>query len=138
MSRRSPFPEGREGQSCRRFSWWFLGFRLCLDIPTLPSTAAVTTAVDKSPAYARLLAVAPAGDLTTAPTPRPGTRPVSSPLAIHQIREVYLHAYDTVAQARASLGRYLDFYNRKRPHSSPDARTPDQAYFDQPPLLAAA
>ena len=52
--------------------------------------------------------------------------------------EVYLHAYDTVAQARASLGRYLDFYNRKRPHSSPDARTPDQAYFDQPPLLAAA
>lgn len=51
---------------------------------------------------------------------------------------MYLHAYDTVAQARASLGRYLDFYNRKRPHSSPDARTPDQAYFDQPPLLAAA
>ena len=52
--------------------------------------------------------------------------------------EVYLHAYDTVAQARASLGRYLDFYNRKRPHSSLDARTPDQAYFDQQPLLAAA
>ena len=52
--------------------------------------------------------------------------------------EVYLHAYDTVAQARTSLGRYLDFYNRKRPHSSLDARTPDQAYFDQQPLLAAA
>ena len=32
--------------------------------------------------------------------------------------EVYLHAYDSVGQARASLGRYLDFYNRKRPHSS--------------------
>ena len=43
--------------------------------PTLPSTAAVTTAVDKSPAYTRLSAVAPAGDLPTAPTPRPGTRP---------------------------------------------------------------
>ena len=52
--------------------------------------------------------------------------------------EVYLRAYDTVVQARASLGRYLDFYNRKRPHSSLDARTPDQAYFDHRPLLAAA
>ena len=43
--------------------------------PTLPRTAAVATAVDKSPAYARLSAVAPAGDLPTAPTPLPGTRP---------------------------------------------------------------
>lgn len=43
--------------------------------PTLPSTATVTTAVDKSPASARLSAVATAGDLPTAPTPRPGTRP---------------------------------------------------------------
>ena len=52
--------------------------------------------------------------------------------------EVYLHAYDSVAEARASIGRYLDFYNRKRPHSSLDRRTPDQAYFDHLPLLAAA
>jgi putative transposase len=44
--------------------------------------------------------------------------------------EVYLRAYDSVGQARASLGRYLDFYNRKRPHSSLDARTPDRAYFE--------
>ena len=44
--------------------------------------------------------------------------------------EVYLRAYDSVAEARASIGRYLDFYNRKRPHSSLDARTPDHAYFD--------
>jgi putative transposase len=43
--------------------------------------------------------------------------------------EVYLRAYDSVGQARASLGRYLDFYNAKRPHSSLDARTPDRAYF---------
>ena len=42
------------------------------------------------------------------------------------------------AEARASLGRYLDFYNRKRPHSSLAARTPDQAYFDRLPLLEAA
>ena len=52
--------------------------------------------------------------------------------------EVYLRAYDSVAQARGSLGRYLDFYNRKRPHSSLDARTPDHAYFDHQLLLAAA
>ena len=47
--------------------------------------------------------------------------------------EVYLRAYDSVGEARASLGRYLDFYNRKRPHSSLDARTPDDAYFDHLP-----
>ena len=52
--------------------------------------------------------------------------------------EVYLRAYDSVGEARASLGRYLDFYNRKRPHSSLDARTPDRAYFDHRPHLAAA
>ena len=44
--------------------------------------------------------------------------------------EVYLRAYDSVGEARASIGRYLDFYNRRRPHSSLDRRTPDQAYFD--------
>jgi putative transposase len=29
--------------------------------------------------------------------------------------EVYLHAYESVSQARASLGCYLDFYNTIRP-----------------------
>lgn len=43
--------------------------------------------------------------------------------------EVYLHAYDSVAEARRSLGDYLGFYNRKRPHSSLDGRTPDHVYF---------
>ena len=52
--------------------------------------------------------------------------------------EVYLRAYDSVGEARASIGRYLDFYNRKRPHSSLDARTPDRAYFDGLPQIAAA
>jgi putative transposase len=52
--------------------------------------------------------------------------------------EVYLKAYDSVAQARASLGRYLGWYNTKRPHSSLDTRTPDQAYFDHAPLKQAA
>jgi putative transposase len=33
--------------------------------------------------------------------------------------EVYPKAYDTASQARASIGRYLDFYNRCQPHSEP-------------------
>jgi putative transposase len=52
--------------------------------------------------------------------------------------EVYLKAYDSVSEARASIGCYLDFYNRRRPHSSLDRRTPDQAYFDPLPFRAAA
>jgi len=52
--------------------------------------------------------------------------------------EVYLHAYETVGEARSSIGRYLDFYNGRRPHSSLDDCTPDQAYFDLPPLRAVA
>ena len=43
--------------------------------------------------------------------------------------EVYLRAYDSVAEARRSLGDYFGFYNRKRPHSSLDGRTPDHVYF---------
>jgi putative transposase len=49
--------------------------------------------------------------------------------------EVYLRAYDSVSDARASLGRYLDLYNRRRPHSSLDDQTPDQAYFGHTSLL---
>ena len=52
--------------------------------------------------------------------------------------EVYLRAYDSVPEARASIGKYLDFYNRRRPHSSLDGTTPDQAYFTQLPFRAAA
>src|ERR1700674_4867512 len=48
--------------------------------------------------------------------------------------EVYLRAYDTASEARASIGRYLDFYNRRRPHSSLDGTTPDHAYFTPLPL----
>jgi len=40
--------------------------------------------------------------------------------------------------ARASISRYLDFYNTRRPHSSLDRRTPDQAYFTRQPQIAAA
>ncbi|HVP09660.1 MAG TPA: IS3 family transposase [Phycisphaerae bacterium] len=43
--------------------------------------------------------------------------------------EVYLKAYDSVPEARASIGRYLDFYNSRRPHSHHGGRTPDHAWF---------
>ena len=52
--------------------------------------------------------------------------------------EVYLHAYDSVGEARQSIGRYLAFYNARRPHTALDQRTPDQAYYDQLPLRTAA
>jgi putative transposase len=52
--------------------------------------------------------------------------------------EVYLRAYDSVADARHSIGRYLDFYNEKRPHQSLDNVTPEQVYFTQLPLREAA
>jgi len=52
--------------------------------------------------------------------------------------EIYLRAYDTVGEARTSIGRYLAFYNGQRPHSSLDRKTPDQAYFDRLPQTAAA
>ena len=46
--------------------------------------------------------------------------------------EVYLHAYQSVSQARTSIETYLRFYNARRPHSSLDRNTPDQAYFIPP------
>ena len=52
--------------------------------------------------------------------------------------EVYLRAYSNVPEARASLGRYIGFYNTRRPHSSLDGKTPDQAYFNLLPPVAAA
>jgi putative transposase len=52
--------------------------------------------------------------------------------------EVYLRAYGVVSEARASIGRYFEFYNGKRPHSSLGAKTPDQMYFDNLPLVVAA
>jgi putative transposase len=53
--------------------------------------------------------------------------------------EVYLRAYANVAEARASLGRYIDgFYNTRRPHSSLGRLTPDEAYFNALPAIPMA
>ena len=52
--------------------------------------------------------------------------------------EVYLRAYNTVSEARASIARYLEFYNARRPHTALADRTPDAAYFASRQLRAAA
>lgn len=53
--------------------------------------------------------------------------------------EVYLRAYARVQEARTSLGRYLNFYNKKRPHSSLGRQTSDPDYLNALlPIWAAA
>ena len=52
--------------------------------------------------------------------------------------EVYLRAYESVLEARTGIGRYFEFYNSKRPHSSLGRMTPDQFYTKALPASAAA
>lgn len=52
--------------------------------------------------------------------------------------EVYLKAYESVSHARQSLGNYIELYNRKRPHSSLQDQTPDEAYFATLPAIKSA
>ncbi len=40
-------------------------------------------------------------------------------------------ALAAIREARTSIGRYLEFYNSIRPHSSLKALTPDQVYFNR-------
>jgi putative transposase len=51
--------------------------------------------------------------------------------------EVYLHAYDSIHEARAGIGRYLTFYNDKRPHQSLGYQTPASFYASEKARLAA-
>ncbi len=52
--------------------------------------------------------------------------------------EVYLHAYVSVSDAKAGIGRYLAQYNGARPQSSLADQTPDEAYFTPRSLQIAA
>jgi putative transposase len=52
--------------------------------------------------------------------------------------EVYLHAYDSVNDAKTGLARYINFYNTVRPHSSLDKKTPDEFYFATPVAIKQA
>ena len=55
-----------------------------------------------------------------------------------KFEDVYLKAYETVAEAHRSIGAYLDFYNRERPHQSLDRLTPDEGYAGVRTLPEAA
>ena len=50
--------------------------------------------------------------------------------------EVYLHAYDTVAESRAGIGRYMEFYNCRRHHQALGYQTPDAFYRGLAPRAA--
>jgi putative transposase len=52
--------------------------------------------------------------------------------------EVYLHAYETGAQARTGLGTYFEYYNTRRRHQGLDGLTPDEAYHQHQRLPQAA
>jgi len=51
---------------------------------------------------------------------------------------VYLHAYESVSDAKRQLAAYFDFYNTRRPHSSLGGHTPDMTYFKNQSLEQAA
>ena len=51
---------------------------------------------------------------------------------------VYLHAYDSVSQARESIMEYIDWYNHQRPHSSLDRQTPHEAFTALLPAVPMA
>jgi putative transposase len=42
---------------------------------------------------------------------------------------VYLHAWETGSQARAGVRKWVDFYNRKRPHSALGGKPPAMVYW---------
>lgn len=52
--------------------------------------------------------------------------------------EVYLKAYDSVAQARQGIDDWLMFYNEERRHASLSRMTPDQVYYELPSGLPIA
>ena len=52
--------------------------------------------------------------------------------------EVYLHAYESVSNARTRIGRFIEFYNTRRPHSSLGKKTPDEFYFASLPAIQQA
>jgi putative transposase len=51
---------------------------------------------------------------------------------------VYLHAYESVSDAKQQLATYFNFYNTRRPHSSLGGHTPDMTYFKSQPIEQAA
>ena len=42
---------------------------------------------------------------------------------------VYLHAWETGSEAKVGVGRWFEFYNRKRPHSALGGKPPAVFYW---------
>ena len=49
-------------------------------------------------------------------------------MASLKYEEVYLHAYGDLVEARAGIGRYVEFYNFRRPHQALGYQPPDAFY----------
>ena len=45
---------------------------------------------------------------------------------------VYMNAFETGSEARAGLGRWIDYYNAERPHSALGGQTPAEAHAGLP------
>jgi len=52
--------------------------------------------------------------------------------------EVYLRAYGSVSEARIRLAKYIDFYNRRRPHKAIGRVPPDYRYYESLPAKQVA
>ena len=50
---------------------------------------------------------------------------------------VYLHAFEMGSEARQGIGRWVAYYNERRPHSSLDGQTPGEVYGSRPLGVAA-
>ena len=52
--------------------------------------------------------------------------------------EVYLKAYESVAEARHAIATYFRYFNQERGHQTLGGRTPDDVFYNHNPLPQAA
>ena len=52
--------------------------------------------------------------------------------------DIYLKAYDCIAEVRRGLKEYFEFYNNRRRHQGLDDRTPDEVYYGTLPSIKVA
>lgn len=48
---------------------------------------------------------------------------------------VYLHAWETGSEAKAGVGKWIEFYNRKRPHSALGGKPPAVVYWQRTEIM---
>ena len=51
---------------------------------------------------------------------------------------IYLNAFETGAETRAGIGRWITYYNRTRPHSALGGRTPEEVHMACDGIIMAA